>query len=76
MQIDREKYVQILNTQGVNAALTQLHLDVRDWEYEAFEGEKGWQPAMWEELEKVRGFSRELWEIALRKSPTPNSSNS
>jgi hypothetical protein len=52
----------------VNAALTELHNDVREWEHESFEGEKGWQPAMWKELEKVRSFSRELWEMALQKS--------
>jgi hypothetical protein len=73
MEIDRQKYLQIFNSQGVNAALTQLHLDVRDWEYEAFEGEKGWQPALWSELEKVRNFSRELWEMAL-ETPSPTRS--
>jgi hypothetical protein len=75
MRIDRQKYLDLLKTQGVNAALTQLHLDVRDWEYEAFEGEQGWQPKMWQELEGVRGFSRELWEIALQNLK-PDSSHS
>jgi hypothetical protein len=68
MLIDRKKYIDIMNRESVNAALTELHKDVRNWELEAFEGQKGWQPQMWDELAKVRSFSRELWEMALQQS--------
>ena len=69
-KIDREKYIGILRSQGVNAALTALHNDTAQWEYDSFEGTQGWQPEMWREIEEVRVFSRELWEIGLSQSPT------
>lgn len=60
---EKEKYIQIFKSEGVNAALTRLHQDVREWEYTAFEGEQGYLPEMWQALELVRQFSRELWEM-------------
>lgn len=64
--LDKEKYLRILKSDGVSAALTALHKDTIGWEYEAFEGKKGYQPDMWADIEEVRNFSRELWEIALK----------
>ncbi len=64
-QFDREKYIHLMKSKGITAALTQLHTDTIRWEYEAFEGEKGYQPDMWNALQEVRNFSRELWEISL-----------
>jgi hypothetical protein len=69
-KIDRDKYIDILKAQGVNAAVTALHNDVAAWEYESFEGPKGWQPGMWRELEEIRVFSRELWDLGLSQSRT------
>lgn len=66
LPFDREKYIRIMKASGVSAALTQLHHDTIQWEYQAYEGEKGYQPEMWKELHEVRAFSRELWEMALR----------
>jgi hypothetical protein len=66
LKIDKQKYIRILQAQGVSAALTALHRDTTGWEYEAFEGEKGWQPEMWKDIEDVRTFSRELWEMGLK----------
>jgi hypothetical protein len=74
LKFDKEKYMRILQSEGVSAALTALHHDTIGWEYEAFEGEKGYQPEMWKDIQQVRDFSRELWEIALR-SPEPNPSS-
>ncbi len=65
IQIDREKYFAIAQAEGVSAALTQLHLDLEKMEFETFEGEKGYQPEMFRELDEVRMFSRELWQLAL-----------
>ncbi len=62
---DREKYIAIAKSAGVSVALTRLHEDVAEWEYQAFEGESGYQPKMWRELENVRTFSRELWDLSL-----------
>lgn len=68
LSFDRDKYIRILKSEGVNAALTALHRDTTEFEHTAFEGEKGYQPEMWSELHDVRDFSRELWEMALRSN--------
>ena len=64
-KLDREKYLRLARTDGAHAALTKLHVDTERWEHKAFEGEKGWQPELWHELEAVRRFSRELWAMVL-----------
>ena len=61
MKIDREKYIKILKSQGLSAALTALHRDTEKLEFEAFEGKAGYQPELVEYLEGVREFSRDLW---------------
>ena len=66
LKLNKEKYLQIARTQGAQAALTQLHKDTERWEYQTFEGDKGYQPEMFEDLKDVRAFSRELWELALK----------
>jgi hypothetical protein len=65
-QIDKQKYIQIMKTNGLNAALTALHRDSEQWEYQTFEGEGGWKPEDWEKMREVRNFSRELWDQVLR----------
>ena len=62
--LNKEKYLRIARDRGVHAALTELHRDTNEWELETFEGEKGWQPQLWESLKSVRDFSRELWDKA------------
>jgi len=59
--LDREKYLAIIESDGLSTALTQLHLDTERLEHETFEGREGWQPELFEYLKKVREFSRELW---------------
>ena len=71
IQFDREKYIRIMRSEGVNAALTALHLDTERLELETFEGEKGYQPEMWNDLNQIRDFSRELWKIALDEGHKP-----
>lgn len=66
-KFDREKYLNLYKTRGAAEALTTLQNDTVKWEYEAFEGKEGYNPEMWEELEKVRTFSRELWDMDLRE---------
>jgi hypothetical protein len=70
-KLDKEKYIQIIRTEGLNAALTRLHRDSEHWEWDTFEGEGGWKPQQWEAMREVRNFSRELWEIGLRNPKTP-----
>ena len=67
----KEKYIHIMEAEGISAALTQLHHDTIRWEHEAFEGREGYQPQMWGVLHQVRDFSRELWEISLMTQEKP-----
>lgn len=71
LELDRKKYIDIALTQGVPAALTALHNDYRDWEFDTFEGPQGWKPDQYKALEAVRDFSRELWNVNLGTSPIP-----
>ncbi|MGE0614969.1 MAG: hypothetical protein AB7P04_04960 [Bacteriovoracia bacterium] len=64
--LDREKYLKIMRAQGYSAAITQLHHDMESMEFEAFEGSKGYQPELYEDIKKFRDFSRELWELNQR----------
>ncbi len=70
LKLDREKYIQIMRTQGLSAAITTLHQDTEGWEFRTFEGESGFQPEMWKDLEEVRNFSRELWNMAMNEAPS------
>ena len=73
LKIDKQKYFQIVDAEGLSAALTALHHDYRDWEFESFEGEHGYQPEMWSDLEELREFSRDLWNrISAEPSAEPN----
>jgi len=75
-QIDREKYIEIMRTHGLDAALTALHIDKDEWEFETFEGSQGYQRELWDALFAVREFSRELWDLSLRETPkSPSSSD-
>jgi hypothetical protein len=67
LQLDRAKYLQIAHQEGLAAALTALHRDTEQLEYQTFEGEQGYQEKLWNFLEDVRKFSRELWEADLRR---------
>ena len=59
---NREKYLRILESEGINAAVTQLHKDMWTIEFDCFEGPKGYQPGIFEELKKYRALSIELWD--------------
>lgn len=68
MQIDKEKYFAIVRSQGLSAAISALHRDYGQLEYQSFEGDKGYQPQMWRDLDELREFSRELWNSLLTKN--------
>jgi len=63
--IDKEKYFRILKSQGLSAALTELHREKEQLEYVTFEGEKGYRPELFGKLQEYCAFSRELWDTAL-----------
>lgn len=69
-KIDKEKYYQILRTDGLSAAITALHQDKNQYEYETFEGNEGYQREMWNYLQEICDFSRELWNTALNETPS------
>lgn len=60
---DREKYIQILQAQGLHQALSQLHHEIWEIEEECFEGAQGYRPDLYEDLKKYRAFSTELWNL-------------
>ena len=64
--LNKEKYLQIADIQGVGAAVTALHKEIEYWEHQTFEGKEGYRPDYWLELEKFRDFSRALWDLHLR----------
>lgn len=59
--LDKQKYLRLLETEGLSAALTALHKDKEQMEQITFEGPQGYQRELWDYLEKVRNFSIELW---------------
>ena len=68
LKLNKEKYLRILNSNGLAAALTALHHDKEKFEFETFEGSKGYQRDTWDFLEEVRNFSIELWDKNLEKN--------
>jgi hypothetical protein len=71
--IDREKYFQILETQGLSAALTELHRDQAEFEFETFETQGGYSPEKWRLMNEARALSRELW-LRVQAPKVPHSS--
>lgn len=67
-QFNKEKYLHILKSTGYDAALTALHRDMESWEYQVFEGKAGYQPGLWKDVESIRQFSRNLWDLALKSA--------
>jgi len=67
--LDRAKYLEILKSEGLSAALTALHRDSEVMEFETFEGQGGFKPDQYAFLEEVRTFSRELWRVSLGEVP-------
>ena len=61
--VNREKYFNILKNDGLTAALTELHHEIKELEEECFEGEDGWDPQLWEDIKHFRAFSEELWQF-------------
>lgn len=69
--LDKEKYYRMVKESGVNAALTALHKEMWEIEFDTFEGSKGYQPQLFEDLKQYREFSLELWDIKLQPGYNP-----
>lgn len=63
--LDKQKYIEILNSRGLPQALTQLHHDMWTIENECFEGTMGFRPDLYDTLKTYRQFSSELWTLRL-----------
>lgn len=70
IQLDRAKYIEIVKSEGLSAALTALHRDSERMEFETFEGRDGYKADLYAYLEEVRSFSRELWRVSLGTMPS------
>lgn len=70
VKLDRPKYIEILKSEGLSAALTTLHRDCERMEFETFEGRDGYRADLYTYLEEVRSFSRELWRVSLGETPS------
>ena len=65
VDVMKAKYLEIGKTQGMQAAVNQLHHDLWEMEKECFDSPEGYQPVLWKNLNEMRLFSRELWDINL-----------
>ena len=58
-------YFHLAKSEGLPAAITELHHEMRELEGECFEGTKGYRPDLFEALKSYRDFSVELWNLRL-----------
>ena len=64
-QFTKEKYLGLVKTEGLQNAINQLHHDLWQLEQECFDSPDGYQPDLWKQLNELRLFSRELWDLKL-----------
>jgi hypothetical protein len=62
----KEKYLQIAEESSPQVAVNQLHQDLWSLEQECFDSPNGYQPELWKQLNELRLFSRELWDLKLK----------
>jgi hypothetical protein len=61
----KESYREMARTQGLEAAVNQLHHDLWSLEKECFDSPEGYRAELWKKLNDLRIFSRELWDQQL-----------
>ena len=62
-ELDKEKYLNLVKSDGLAAAITALHHEMWEIENQSFEGVDGYRPDVFDKLQEYREFSGELWEI-------------
>ena len=67
LAFDRQKYLNLLKTEGYPKALTVLHKDMEAVEYQSFEGDMKHEDELHARHDEMRAFSRQLWQLALEK---------
>ena len=61
----KQKYLDLVKSDGLEAAVNALHQDLWTLEQECFDTPEGYQPGVWKHLNELRLFSRELWDLKL-----------
>jgi hypothetical protein len=61
----KEKYLEIARNQGPERAVNELHQDLWALEQECFDTPEGYRSEVWKQLNELRLFSRELWDLKL-----------
>ncbi len=59
----RDKYVKLIDSAGIDEAITKLHGEMGKLEPHTFDG--GFNADRFEELQALRDLSRELWTMRL-----------
>ena len=62
----KEKYLELVKTEGLQGAVNRLHQDLWTLEQECFDTPEGFQSDIWKQLNELRLFSRELWDMKLK----------
>ncbi len=62
---NKEKYIALAQSQGLQSAVNLLHHELWELEKECFDTPNGYQPDLWKRLNEMRIFSRELWDLKL-----------
>jgi hypothetical protein len=72
LEFNRQKYLNILKTEGYAVAISTLHRDMERVEYQSFEGDMKFETELHRMHDEMRSFSRELWRQALEEGPQPD----
>lgn len=62
----KQKYLDLVKSEGLQIAVNTLHHDLWLLEQECFDSPDGYQADMWQHLNELRLFSRELWDLKLQ----------
>ncbi len=65
-QFTKQKYLDMVQTNGLQTTVNQLHQDLWRLEQECFDTPEGFQADLWKQLNELRLFSRELWDLKLK----------
>jgi hypothetical protein len=65
LEFNRQTYLDLAKAQGIERAVNQLHQDLWQVELVVFDTPEGFQAGMWDTLNEMRIFSRELWDLNL-----------
>ena len=62
----KQMYLDLAKNEGIQVAVNRLHQDLWTLEQECFDTPDGYQAHVWKQLNELRLFSRELWDLKLK----------